>query len=261
MDYRRETLPVRAPGGRSAGFVIWERRREQSALRCHLRALPPRERVRLLWLSKEASALRAAGWLAVSAAGDAGDALPLPADAALAGVLILDATGTLLAYGLLPDTRPRAPEQLQAMARAFEAEARERPRRVQVLAEEVPEKTGEEPSAAETALVAKEATVTEASPTSDEAPSPQIDWAWPQAWEAWRQVFLALTREEQVIVMGDWRLVLPADARRPGLGVRLAGQETAQVAALWPGPAWPPPPLWPGANWQQGLWMHTLAGE
>lgn len=236
MDYRRETLVMRAPGGRSMGLMVWERGARQGTLRCNVKGLTAQAETRVLCVAEGEPPLREGGLLRADADGQAQDVLLLSGDVPLIGAILADEAGRVLGHGFLRDRQPWTPERLYAAVQAQLAPA---PRRERLAAQVTTQKAAvpeEKPiqKRAETAPVA--------AAIVGNAPKRNAPYRPPAA--------LRFAGEQD-----GWRYALHPDAADPrGLAVR---ESDGAVAALWRAPAWPPPPSWPGAVWRGGIWRDA----
>jgi len=118
MEYRREMMMLRAPGGQRAGFLIWERGEREASLRCNLDGLQPGEELRFCWMPAGDFALLDGGMILADAAGAVRHTLRIAVDATPVAVALARKDGSLYAYayarGLWAEGAD-APERLLAL--------------------------------------------------------------------------------------------------------------------------------------------------
>lgn len=129
MEYRRETMVLRAPGGQRAGFLTWEQSDRQASLRCSLDALRPEEEVRLYWMPAGSFSLLDGGAFHADVAGAVRCAVRINTDAPPVAVALARGDGSLYAHAFARSATAEvsgAPERLQALLPDVRSKSAER---------------------------------------------------------------------------------------------------------------------------------------
>lgn len=235
MGYRRETLVLRAPGGASMGFVIWERDARQGTLRCQIKNLGPQQEYRLLWMPEGEFSLRDGGVLRADNGGANNQTIMLAGDIPLIGVVLAKVDGSLSAQAFLQGKESTGPERLQALVydqlaprpvRAVKQEKAEPEREKHSVAKPTAQKDPVEPAPS-----TKQTHAEAHAPAKRSVPPPsepqQKNLGIPRGWER------------------QWN----------------EAQARYDTVAWWQAPAWPPPPGLPGATWAHDRWVLRLGSE
>jgi len=132
-------MVLRGPGGRRAGFVIWERSARQASLRCNLDGLRPEAELRFFWITKGDGSLLEGDTLRADAAGAVRHTLQMAGDAPPDAVVFARDDGSLYAHAFARDAPTElssAPGRLQALLPPKENKEENKPEAASELASE-----------------------------------------------------------------------------------------------------------------------------